>query len=157
MTKTLLGTGVLTWNRSERASDRYGTVALIADGENSQTRGGSYLLLERVCGRGRLFVVVLEERTSTHIGDLVRGIFPKPTRAGSKILLNKKAGTVFLEKNVQAGISIGIRPDDPTQTSDWLDPRQLYRVHEHLVELWYEYETPRRAPSARRRKAAASR
>jgi hypothetical protein len=68
MIKTLLGIGVLTWNRPERVSDRYGTVALIADGENSYTTGGSYLPLEPVCGRGKLSVVVLETRTSTHIG-----------------------------------------------------------------------------------------
>jgi hypothetical protein len=138
--KILIGTGVLTWNKSERVTDRYGTVALVPDGVTSLTGGGGYFPIAPVSGRGRLFVVVLESRTSTHIGDLFRGIFPSRTAAGSRLLLNRDVGSVFLESE-RGEMSIGIRPDDPQRWADWLDPRQLYRVHEHLVELWLEAAT----------------
>jgi hypothetical protein len=137
--KILIGTGVLTWNSAERITDRYGSVALMPDGQTSRSGERPYLPISAVSGRGRLVAVVLESRTSTHIGDLFRDIYPSRTAAGSKILLNKRVGTVFLEDS-RGQISIGVRPDDQQQCADWLDPHQLYRVHEHLVELWLHRE-----------------
>ncbi|HSL82426.1 MAG TPA: hypothetical protein VLF66_06585 [Thermoanaerobaculia bacterium] len=133
----LIGTGVLTWNSAERTSDRYGAVALMPDGATSRTAEESYIPIGPISGRGRLVAVVLQSRTSTHIGDLFRKIYPSRTATGSRILLNERVGTVFLA-NDRGMISIGIRPDDLRRSTDWLDPRQLYRVHEHLVELWLE-------------------
>lgn len=133
-----LGKGVLTWARIERVSDRYGTVYLIPDGHNSETPDPSTSLVDgrvaaAVAGRhGDLIARVLEARKSTHIGDLFRGFKPRRTDDGAEIRLG--AGEFFVERAPEGGDQIGLRPPLERDT-DWLDPRGLYDVHEHLVEL----------------------
>src|SRR5437762_4941332 len=66
----LIGRGVLTWNRGERITDRYGSVWLMQDGTEAQAK----MLFPN--GRGRLVALILDARQSSHIGDIARGIGP---------------------------------------------------------------------------------
>lgn len=71
-----LGIGVFTWARCERVSDRYGSVYLIPEGNNSLTGAAARSLVSvpaGLAGEGSLWVIVTETRASTHIGDLFRG------------------------------------------------------------------------------------
>jgi hypothetical protein len=134
----LLGKGVLTWNATERRSDRYGAVWLMEDGNTSldprtpeRTLDGK--ALRSVNGqRGTITAEVIDPRESTHIGDLFRGIFPSRPMKWESITLG--SGEVFVEHDDHAGDVVGIKPDDG-RDKDWLNPHALYRAHEQLVEL----------------------
>lgn len=130
-----LGTGRLTWPRAERVGDRYGVVMLMADGD-SMTETSHYInpTDPPVDRRGRLVAEVLETRDSTHIGDLFRGLFPETPEIGERIALGE--GTFFTEDTDYGAITMGLAPDDD-RTSDWLDPRNLYRAHEQTVRLFF--------------------
>ncbi len=137
-----LGVGVLTWDGSERRSDRYGMVWLMEDGFTSQTRESPESILDvAACKslafqRGTLVATVIDARQSTHIGDLFRGIFPSTPDVGERIVL----GTGQAHREYQPyGLTIGLKPDDD-RDFDWLDPKALYRAHEQLVALTFEPE-----------------
>lgn len=143
----ILGEGVLTWARSERVSDRYGTVYLIPEGHNSRTLKPSRSLInlmiamEHNCSRGDLIAVVIEARDSTHIGDLFRGIQPRKPEVGQVIKLG--SGHLFFELAPEGGTQVGLRPDNwktETRPHDWLDPRALYDAHEQTVRLIFHPE-----------------
>lgn len=141
MTKHRLGAGVLTWDGSERRSDRYGTVYLIEEGHNSATPEPSNSLVEidKVAplaeSQGSLVAVVTAARDSTHIGDLFRGIYPSRPEVGEIIELGQ--GRLFYQGIGYAkGICVGLKPEDG-RDADWLDPRKLYRAHEQSVILYF--------------------
>ncbi len=134
MGEYVLGTGVLTWAGGERRSDRYGSVFLMPEGQDSLNHGDSYVGLTRVNGRGRLIAEVLKTRQSTHIGDLARGLFPTTPEVGDRLILGE--GTLwFLEEDWAD--QVGLTPFDDRE-SDWLDPTVLYQVHEQTVRLIFE-------------------
>lgn len=124
----VIGTGRLSWDRSERVSDRYGTVQLF-DGDAEVTPDLAFVRAT-VPARGHLIAKVLYTRKSEHVGDLFRGIFPSTPDVGEIIDLGE--GTLFSEGN-----SVGLFPDDRRE-SDWLDPKKLYRAHDQDVMLIFE-------------------
>jgi hypothetical protein len=123
----LVGCGVLTWCRTERISDRYGTVWLMESDSGEPS--------EIVCpkGRGKLFALVIEARKSGHIGDILRGLYPSKPTNGDRFELGE--GTAFLQK-MDGVICVGVKPGD--RENDWLNPECLYRCHNSLVELHWE-------------------
>lgn len=129
----LLGTGQLSWPRAERIDDRYGLVGVETNGVYSITAedvpAGTY---------GRLEVLVMQSRKSSHIGDFCRGLFPgEPPAIGERIVLG--TGTLFIEELHEKSVChryAGLTPDDGRQV-DWLDPAALYRCHDQTVELWF--------------------
>lgn len=135
-----LGRGVLTWDASERRSDRYGAVWLIPEGENSLTEGRPPSLVDAVHNlewdgsEGELIAVVTATRESTHIGDLAHGIFPQTPEVGEIIVLGE--GALFFETAPFGGFTVGLRPRDQ-RSCLWLDIRKLYRAHEQSVELFF--------------------
>ncbi len=135
MTK-VIGKGYLTWNPSERRTDRYGSVALLRSGNSLSTGPVQWVpLAVDVKDVGRivqLTAVVCETRESTHVGDLFRGVFPSTPAIGEIIVLG--SGFLFAERDV-----VGVRPTDSRPT-DWMDIHALYRCHEQLVELSYTDE-----------------
>ena len=135
-----LGTGVLTWNRDERVSDRYGTVYLIDEGHNSNTAEPSPSLIKSVPDgivgtHGILLARIVEARKSTHIGDLFRGVAPRERGVG--VVLNLGQGEFFIEPAIDGGLCIGLKPGDG-RDADWLDIRALYDAHEQTVELAFK-------------------
>lgn len=135
-TPIVLGEGRLSWPPRERVSDRYGCVMLMRDGE-SLTDTSGYLMIDRAIARqhGTLVAEVLETRQSTHIGDLFRGFFPQTPAVGERIVLG--TGRAFVERAEWGADLVGLEPDDG-RTSDWLDPKALYRCHEQTVRLTFE-------------------
>jgi len=128
----LIGRGVLTWNKLERISDRYGTVWLHQDGTEEAP-----VELHIPKGRGTLVALVIDARESDHIGDLFRHIYPVTPKTGDRLELG--TGEAFAEKKGRSPLSIGVKPDDGRK-NDWLDPEKLYRCHNSLVELIWETE-----------------
>ncbi len=134
MGEYVLGTGVLTWARGERVSDRYGSVFLMPEGQDSLNHGDPFVDLTRVDGHGRLIAEVLKTRQSTHIGDFFRGLSPSTPEVGDRLILGE--GTLwFLAEDF--GDTVGLFPDDDREL-DWLDPHVLYQVHEQTVKLSFE-------------------
>ncbi len=136
-----LGVGVLTWARGERVSDRYGSVFLMPEGQDSLHQDDeTFVPLARPSsisssdGRGRLIAEVLETRQSTHIGDFFRGLSPKTPEVGDRLVLGE--GILFFDTE-DWGDQVGLMPDDGRET-DWLDPRSLYTAHEQTVRLLFE-------------------
>jgi hypothetical protein len=120
----LIGHGILNWNGHERVTDRYGAVNLSENNEYFIFPG----LLEGE--RGLLYAIVKETRESSHCGDLFRGLFPSVPELDEKIILG--SGTLFY-----SGIHVGIKPDDGRE-SDWLNVKNLYKLHEQTVDLHFE-------------------
>jgi hypothetical protein len=144
--RTLLGEGMLTWFRHERVSDRYGTVYLGVPFPEHWTEREKYLAPGPALFRplatdglegavGRLEAEVTESRQSDHIGDLFRGFVPP--RGGLPV--GSRRELLFTEVGVDGPARVpmvGLRPDEE-RSSDWLDPRALYDVHEQTVRLYF--------------------
>lgn len=136
----VLGTGALTWQASERRSDRYGSVYLIDERSNSNTHAPCPSLVDPATAkvligkRGQLVAKILRTRQSTHVGDLFRGIFPRTPEVGAEITLGD--GSFFIEPAHDGGVVVGLSPQDG-RADDWLNPRALYDAHEQTVELYF--------------------
>jgi hypothetical protein len=126
-----LGLGQLWWPRSERQTDRYGTVFLLT-GSDADT----YVSFQNapVGQPGRLLAVVVETRRSGHCGDIARSLAPTTPTVGEEITLG--AGTLFTETDADLDVpnAVGLAADDH-RDADWLDPRALYRCHNQTVRL----------------------
>jgi hypothetical protein len=126
--RVLLGSGILNWDGAERRSDRYGSVTL--------WDGNKAVKLVPCQGRGRLIVEVKQSCKSSHVGDWFRGLNPRQTPVGTVVVLNDQPGELFYDQKER---SVGVTPDEERE-SDWLNPRALYDVHEHVVNLYFEPE-----------------
>ena len=140
MTTTLilrasLGPGQLNWLRTEGVSDRYGYVNLWKDGQEE-----TYELPEagkHQGKRGKLIAVVKETRNSTHIGDMFHGIGPSTPDVNDEIILGE--GTLDTYTDGDGWTCVGLKPDGG-RDYHWLDVPMLYRAHDQIVELFFEYE-----------------
>lgn len=133
-----IGEGALSWNGAERRSDRYGTIGMFNENSNDETITRNafldiILIKENEGKTGELMCIVKEIRRSTHIGDLFHGFFPTTPKIGAKITLGK--GKLFYEKPGFVD-TVGLKPSDDRKIF-WLIPKQLYRVHEQTVELYF--------------------
>ena len=126
-----LGSGVLNWERSERVSDRYGTVSLYVNTDQEES-----VDLKEVSGYGELKAKIIETRDSYHIGDLFRGFQPGGAKVGDEIVLGQ--GNLFF-----VDWHVGLEPLKP-RNRDWLNPKALYKCHFQTVELFF---TPKKKPS----------
>jgi hypothetical protein len=144
--KTLLGTGRLTWDGSERRTDRYGTVWLMEDFEDADSFARVALAsvvndttAAHFCGLfGTLTAKVIATRKSTHIGDFFHGVAPRTPKVGKELVLG--TGTFFVEPfRYGTGVQVGVVPDDG-RSAQWLDMRALYDGHEQTVELYFKPE-----------------
>jgi hypothetical protein len=137
-----IGQGRLTWGAGERRSDRYGFVYLLESGDS--TTAGLFpvpltIPRELVGKRGTLVATVIETRTSTHIGDLYHGIYPRIPKLGAEIVLG--TGRLVTQRltdpdRPEGWDAVGLKPDDGRETQ-WLDMRALYDAHEQTVELFF--------------------
>jgi hypothetical protein len=136
-----LGTGWFTWPRHERVSDRYGTISLFntchAHDRPFDKPFDKPIPLahdDLVVGtEGVLLVEIIETMDSTHIGDIMRGLYPSTPNVGDIFVLGP--GRVFYDKE-GPDVAIGLLPDDDRK-SDWLDPGTLYRCHDQRVILHF--------------------
>lgn len=134
-----LGTGQLSWHASERRNDRYGTVGLWVDAspvdpETTDRIAWSAEGRQAEGKKGVLIAYVIETRDSQHVGDLMRDIHPVKPEVDEQIELG--SGTLFFQQIDDDVWYVGLRPDND-RPNDWLDPHELYRVHQQTVRLCF--------------------
>ena len=150
----LLGIGHLTWCSTERRSDRYGSVFLLnpSEGDGGASggadEGGVSIPVQE--GYGQLVAKVVEPRESQHIGDLFHNIFPSLPKKGERIVLG--SGMAFSRTDYEREM-VGVKPIDG-RTTWWLNPKNLFRAHSSIVELyWIPKPTPTNVKEPRKRKS----
>lgn len=135
----LVGRGILTWDASERRSDRYGYIYLLNSGDSLSAEHDPAEIAvrsEHLGSRVRLSALIASTRKSTHIGDLFHAVFPSTPKVGDIIELG--VGLLSIGYNSVGGMTVGVRPFDDDRADLWLNIRALYRCHEQSVELRYE-------------------
>lgn len=138
MTNPITIRGALTWNSRERRSDRYGSIGLQQEAvdvnaglDSPAVRMDAFKPL--VGKRARLTATVVVTGDSCHIGDLFRGIGPSKTPVGE--VLDLGVGQVVAIDESDDMISLVFCRDGRQDENDWMDPNQLYRLHDHVVDL----------------------
>jgi hypothetical protein len=139
MKRILLGVGTLTWDGSERRSDRYGMITLFDENSYGGKIGPKVKFNEdnirgNVGKEGELIFEVTETRDSTHIGDLFRGFSPTTPEIGQSIKLGE--GRLVRGRTSWCGITLGLEPSDG-RDNDWLNPEALYNAHEQTEKLYF--------------------
>lgn len=139
LVKIQLGVGYLQWPPEERRSDRYGCVRLFIDNPaRGYVRDAELRILDFPSVPesiyGKLIAKVLATQKSSHIGDLIRRIFPKTPRVGEVLELGE--GMLFVTRD-EHGALVGLKPLED-RGNDWLNPKVLYRLHDQKVNLRFE-------------------
>ncbi len=140
MGKDRVGHGILTWNGSERRTDRYGSFVLSQGDYNQTDRAAAHLdlkVLKPLVGK-RVHVTckVVKNRESGHIGDLFHGFRPSKPEIGEVVDLG--VGTLQLEDaGFDGATAVVLEPDDG-RDEFWIDPRKLYRLHDQTVDCFIE-------------------
>jgi hypothetical protein len=135
---TFLGTGILSWDREERQTGRYGFIYLLTTGNSVST--GFYPAPIDVLHqgeRGALVAQVTCTRKSTHGGDPDRNILPRTPRKGDCIELG--TGILTFRDDYEDGtafVRAGVQPEDG-RDMQWMNIRALYDVHEQTVSLYF--------------------
>ena len=138
--KILIGTGGLNWFTNERVTDRYGTVNMMLNNTNNEQIAENACLFDDIIKqyigkKGKLICKVLQTRQSTHIGDIIHGLYPSTPNIGDEIELGE--GFLFLEYSKKEDIwKVGLKPEDDRDTF-WLNPKSLYKLHEQTVDLYF--------------------
>lgn len=141
---TMIGQGIFSWDGVERRSNRYGAVHLYDKTYNGEKPGVpvrvDYAQLKMFEGkRVRIVAKVIESRFSGHIGDLFLGVRPSKTKVGTCIDLG--VGMLETPPNAFDGTpDFVLRPDDGREEL-WIDPRKLYQLHDHTVEIYIQETT----------------
>lgn len=147
-----IAVGVLTWNRHERVSNRYGFVAVTdRDSREEKLTAISPVVFRdafpEVGRKVRMICKVLEACDSSHIGDVFLGIFP--SRPEIEEIIDFGVGRFVCEADnaYAGGVMFGLKPSDGRDEL-WIDPRKLYRAHEQTVEVWAVETNEDEAPVA---------
>lgn len=140
MTKHVLGTGALNWDRSERVSNRYGFVAFFeTDSRDAYIAPWTLdtVLLRRLAGtRGRLVAKVVTSRVSTHIGDLSLGAYPRQRPEGTRLVLGEGLLRIGSAAGAGGSMRFGVAPE--AGEYPWMNVRALYDAHENVVCVTFE-------------------
>lgn len=115
MTDTIdIGTGVLGWHKSERVSDRYGSVGLF--GEGGEALLPSFLSAVEDLPFGSTVTLkaeILEIRPSGHIGDIARGAGPPSEEDSATVgsVFTLGSGELVRIEHGEYGPYVGVKPD----------------------------------------------
>lgn len=135
-----IGYGILTWDRGERVTARYGAIflgrkdykeavscAAMVDTDNLRVLEGK---------RVRLKAVVVEARNSGHCGDFFLNIMPSKPEVGEEVEIG--VGVLGLDPCSESpGPAMSLQPEDGREHL-WIDPRKLYRLHDQTIRLYIE-------------------
>lgn len=144
---TKIASGVFGWDSGERRSNRYGSIQIRSspyDGNVVATATFNRKAMDALTGkRVRLACSVVETRASGHIGDAFLKIKPSTPTVGDVIELG--VGVLFVADGYDGLPEIGLMPEDGRREL-WIDPRQLYRLHDQTVDLYAEETQDRCSP-----------
>lgn len=142
----LFAKGILTWDSNERRSQRYGFFYLAKKDFDEQFSCEDFFFdidcmkqYARVINGKRVKITakVIENRKSGHFGDAFLEITPTMPDLNEEIVIGVGTFMYIHESFAPAGYAIGIKPSDGRKVL-WLDPRNLYKLHDQTVELYIE-------------------
>lgn len=143
MTKHVLGTGPLNWDRGERVSNRYGFVSFQESDSWDKPIAPWTLdtaLLRQLAGtRGRLVAKIVTSRASTHMGDIVLGAFPRQRPKGTRLVLGEGLLRIGRAEG-EGSLRFGVEPAGGA--TPWMNVRALYDAHENVVQVTFEVADP---------------
>lgn len=138
MAREKIGHGVFMWMSPERQTNRYGAFFL-----SDTTYAGEKVAAPSLTfgtehtGRGRVVAVVVANRESGHVGDLALGIRPAMPDVGAEIDLGIANVAAETDPDFPGIRMVVMHPDDGREEL-WIDPRQLYRLHDQTVDIYVE-------------------
>lgn len=131
--------GILTWNATERRSNRYGSIHTADTNFNQDVTADQEYDLLRLRKlrhqRVRITCEVVETRASGHCGDRFLGIMPTTPNVGDVIELG--VGTLDYVDGLDGMPDIILKPRDGRKQF-WIDPHLLYRLHDQTVRVYIE-------------------
>lgn len=134
----LLGEGVLRWPPDAEPDDLDKVGTDLAQTVGLMAEGNRWVVFSSALERRpvTLSATVTALRGPVLRYDAVRGIGPRAPYVGESIQLG--VGQMFRMDSFGAtGTGVGTMPVDPAaDAGDWLDRAGLYRVHNHIVELY---------------------
>ncbi len=148
--KQLYGKGVFAWDSIERRTNRYGSFTLndspYNDIDKVEVVRNDEVLNALVAKRVRVTAIVVENRPSDHIGDQFLGIKPPnpPTAVGTEIDLG--VGVLMHAPDWAGNPAPVLMPIDGREEL-WIDPRQLFKLHDQTVEVHFEETTDECSPA----------
>jgi len=149
MTKVLVATGIFMWEGLERRSDRYGRFYACSSTLNGNVEVQPTFEVEAAEAlngkRVRITVEVVSARESGHVGDMFHGISPMKPKKGDVIDLG--VGIFDVGRNYNNDPDIGLRPNDG-RSAWWINPNQLYKLHDQTVNVFVEETQDEFTPSA---------
>ena len=139
--RVLIASGVLSWHKRERVSNRYGGFFLDEVPYNGQTPvckpAFNKEAIRPFQGKHvKLTAKVIDARKSGHVGDFALGIFPSQPEIGEEIELGIGPLNVYEEGDFNC---FSLLPSFDNRQELWLDPRKLYRLHDQTIELYAEF------------------
>lgn len=137
-----VGFGIFMWSGTERQTDRYGGIYLSdSNFDNTATVEARLALLDHLIGkRVKVWCRVVETRKSGHMGDKFLQIVPTQPRKDAVIDVGVGILSVEPLDYKAATPAIVLRPNDGRRKF-WIDPRNLFRLHDQTVELFVEETT----------------
>jgi hypothetical protein len=147
---TLVGSGIVTWQASERVTNRYGAICLQNSNYHETVQFDATWYVDNLKTfdqkHVRITAVVREARDSGHLGDMFLGIRPSTPEVGEEV--DCGVGTLVVTKDWDGERSmVLLQPSDGRQEL-WIDPRKLYRLHDQTVDLYVEETTDEDTPEA---------
>lgn len=141
-----IGEGILTWASYEKITRRYGQVTLGGITSQGDVRGiqkWNEDVLWAMEGQWvKLWALVLESRGSGHRGDVDLGLTPSAPEVGETIVLGVGELTTYKspwgDRTGFPSYYVGLRPAKH-RSELWMDPRNLYRLHDQVVQLCADY------------------
>lgn len=148
MDKRLIAKGIFCWTSTERRTQRYGSIHVSDSPYEESARAEVYYdevtLTEWRGQRVRLTARVVESRPSTHAGD--RAIDVKPVQPTVGEVVDLGVGVLSTDVSLDGLPDILLVPVDGRERF-WIDPRQLYRLHDQTVEIYAEQTTDAPSPA----------
>lgn len=132
------GMGIVSWSPSERRSLRYGAFRLQAMTCDDIVMVEPHLdiPMDLIGQRVKVSLRVITPRQSAHPGDHFLGVMPVTPEVNDIIVLGPGILSLEKENGVEA-LNIILAPEDG-RSKLWIDPQQLYILHDQTVEMHLE-------------------
>lgn len=133
--------GIFMWDAGERRQQRYGYFYADAKTFDENVKVERTFSMDDATAlvgkKVKITVKVLESRKSGHCGNQYIDIYPSQPEVGEEVTLGVGILDVRPNELTKGLRDIGLLPDDDRDFY-WVDPHNLYRLHDQTVEIYAE-------------------